>query len=95
MYSASIAPHFRGLPARVRAGCAYLLTDPSYAPSIARYERETERAAGDGDEDGTREGGGTTRTRRPYYFLGVGGTLWAVWQAGTAAAVTAWRTGNC
>ncbi|WP_435124412.1 AzlC family ABC transporter permease [Halobaculum sp. D14] len=46
MYSASIAPHFRGLSARLRAGCAYLLTDQAYALSLARYT--------DDDVDGRR-----------------------------------------
>lgn len=73
MYSASIAPHFRDLPTRTRAACAYLLTDPSYAMSVARYAAD--------------ERGGGDRTRRPYYYLGVGGTLWVTWQAGTAAGV--------
>ncbi|MEF8778023.1 MAG: AzlC family ABC transporter permease [Natronomonas sp.] len=37
MYSASIAPYFRSLPARIRAGAAYLLTDQAYALSVSRY----------------------------------------------------------
>ncbi|QLG61372.1 AzlC family ABC transporter permease [Halorarum salinum] len=80
MYSASIAPHFRALSARVRAGCAYLLTDQAYALAVARYTREDEV------------------TRPPYYYLGVGATLWLVWQAGTVVGVAfgagvpdAWR----
>jgi 4-azaleucine resistance transporter AzlC len=44
MYSASLAPHFRHLPTRVRAVCAYLLTDPAYALSMAVYrERDADR----------------------------------------------------
>jgi len=85
MYSASIAPYFRELSARVRAGCAYVLTDQAYALALARY-------AGDRDRGST--------TRRPYYYLGVGLTLWVVWQAGTvvgvvfgAAVPDSWRLG--
>ncbi|SHG74211.1 Predicted branched-chain amino acid permease (azaleucine resistance) [Halobaculum gomorrense] len=85
MYSASIAPYFRDLSARVRAGCAYLLTDQAYALALARY-------ASDRDREGT--------TRRPYYYLGVALTLWVVWQVGTvvgvvfgAAVPDGWRLG--
>ncbi|GAA0207342.1 AzlC family ABC transporter permease [Halobaculum roseum] len=87
MYSASIAPYFRDLSARVRAGCAYVLTDQAYALALARY-------AGERDSDR-----GST-TRRPYYYLGVALTLWIVWQAGTivgvvfgAAVPDGWRLG--
>ncbi|APE94997.1 AzlC family protein [Halodesulfurarchaeum formicicum] len=38
MYSASIAPHFRDLGARLKGGLAYVLTDQAYALSIARFE---------------------------------------------------------
>jgi len=85
MYSASIAPYFRELSARVRAGCAYLLTDQAYALALARY-------VGDRDRE--------TSTRRPHYYLGVALTLWIVWQAGTvvgvvfgAAVPDSWRLG--
>jgi len=40
MYSASIAPYFRALSGRWRAGLAYLLTDQAYALSVARFRRE-------------------------------------------------------
>ncbi|MFC7069545.1 AzlC family ABC transporter permease [Halobaculum lipolyticum] len=72
MYSASIAPYFRRLSARVRAGCAYVLTDQAYALALARYTSDRDR-----DSD----------TRRPYYYLGVALTLWIVWQAGTVVGV--------
>ncbi|MFC6786432.1 AzlC family ABC transporter permease [Halobaculum halobium] len=42
MYSASIAPYFRDLSARVRAGCAYVLTDQAYALALARYAGDRE-----------------------------------------------------
>lgn len=42
MYSASIAPHFRGLGARWKWPLAHLLIDPAYAVSIAEFaENET------------------------------------------------------
>ncbi|WP_313693991.1 AzlC family ABC transporter permease [Halorarum halobium] len=108
MYSASIAPHFRALPARVRAGCAYLLTDQAYAVTVARYRRadeergadeehgadENDVGAVDGGPDDADDGG----LRQPYYYLGVGGTLWIVWQVGTVVGIVfgagvpdAWR----
>ena len=37
MYSASIAPHFNGVPLPWRGVLAYLLTDQAYAVSIATY----------------------------------------------------------
>lgn len=40
MYSASIAPYFRDLPGRWRAGLAYLLTDQAYALSVATYRAD-------------------------------------------------------
>jgi predicted branched-subunit amino acid permease len=80
MYSASIAPYFRSLSARVRAGCAYLLTDQAYALAIARYVDAGADAGADDPDEGT-------GTRPPYYFLGVGVTLWLVWQVGTVLGV--------
>ena len=44
MYSASLAPHFGHLPTRVRALCAYLLTDPAYALSLSAFrEHDADR----------------------------------------------------
>jgi predicted branched-subunit amino acid permease len=40
MYSASLAPHFKGLGTAKKGLAAYLLTDQAYALSIARYGRE-------------------------------------------------------
>jgi 4-azaleucine resistance transporter AzlC len=37
MYSASIAPHFRTLPARLKALASYVLTDQAFALSVAKY----------------------------------------------------------
>lgn len=39
MYSAAIAPHFKGLSTRYRALISYLLTDQSFAVCITRYMR--------------------------------------------------------
>jgi len=44
MYSASLAPHLRHLPARWSWPLAYLLTDQVYALSVARYARSATRA---------------------------------------------------
>ncbi len=41
MYSASIEPHLRQLSAPAKAVAAYLLTDQTYALSIARFSRES------------------------------------------------------
>lgn len=43
LYSAAIAPHWRGTPWWWRAGAAYLLIDPSFAVGIDRYARATDR----------------------------------------------------
>lgn len=40
MYSASLAPHFGGLPISLRAVIAYLLTDQAYAVSIIAFRNE-------------------------------------------------------
>ncbi|MDJ0837786.1 MAG: AzlC family ABC transporter permease [Acidobacteriota bacterium] len=38
MYSAALAPHFRGMSSRWKSVLAYLLTDQAYLLSIGRYE---------------------------------------------------------
>ncbi len=40
MYSASLAPHFTGLPFSLRVFLAYLLTDHAYAVSIVAFKNE-------------------------------------------------------
>lgn len=42
MYSASIAPYFRTLEGRLKAGLSYVLTDQAYALSIARFKAGTD-----------------------------------------------------
>lgn len=43
LYSASIAPYFKGLSAFWKAGLSYLLTDEAYAVTILHYEEESDR----------------------------------------------------
>jgi 4-azaleucine resistance transporter AzlC len=38
LYSASLAPHFRGLPAGWKGLLSYLLTDQAYAATISRFD---------------------------------------------------------
>jgi len=40
VYSASLAPHFHGLPLYWRGGIAYLLTDQAFALSISAFEQD-------------------------------------------------------
>lgn len=40
MYSASLAPHFQGLPLYCRGGLAYLLTDQAFAIAISAFGRD-------------------------------------------------------
>jgi len=44
MYSASIAPFFKGMPVTLRALTAYLLTDQAYAVSITAFETRDVRS---------------------------------------------------
>lgn len=64
LYSAALAPHLADWPRRVRWAAAYLLADPVYALSAARFSGP--------------DGGGRPRERMAYY-AGVGGTLWCAW----------------
>jgi predicted branched-subunit amino acid permease len=74
LYSASVAPRLRHLGAGWRALLAYLLTDEAYFVAAARYARD----------DGLP---GEPSPHRHWYFLGAGLTLWASWQASTAAGL--------
>jgi predicted branched-subunit amino acid permease len=47
LYSAAMAPHWRGRSRRWRALAAYLLIDPSFAVGIARYEQPGDRSRAD------------------------------------------------
>jgi predicted branched-subunit amino acid permease len=72
LYGAALAPHAAAWPARWRWLGAYLLADPVYALTAARFSRP--------------DGGGSARHRLLYY-LGVGGALWTAWLAMTGAGV--------
>jgi len=73
LYSASVAPYVRHLDRRWKWLLAYLLTDEAYAVAASRYVR-----------DGARP---DVSPLRHWYFLGAGVTLWASWQASTAAGL--------
>lgn len=64
LYSAALAPHVADWPRPRRWAAAYLLADPVYALTAARFA-----ATG---------GGGSARERMAYY-AGVGVTLWSAW----------------
>jgi 4-azaleucine resistance transporter AzlC len=74
LYSASLAGELKHLPARWKGLLAYLLTDEAYAVIQARITRDA-------------AGGAAPAPLRHWYFLGAGLTLWASWQASTAAGI--------
>ncbi|HET9553100.1 MAG TPA: AzlC family ABC transporter permease [Anaeromyxobacteraceae bacterium] len=74
LYSASVAPRLSHLRAGWKALLAYLLTDEAYFVAAARYARDDALAA-------------PPSPHRHWYFLGAGLTLWASWQASTAAGL--------
>lgn len=82
LYSASLAPYVRHLPARWRLLLAYLLTDEAYAVTILHYtEQDMPRdkppvapPAARGDN-------------RHWFYLGAGLTLWVSWQTSTALGI--------
>jgi predicted branched-subunit amino acid permease len=65
LYSASLATRARGWPARWRLAGAYVLADPVFALTIARYEQNQE---------------GETDRSRFQYLAGVGAVFWPSWQ---------------
>ena len=71
LYSAALAPHTAGWPARWRWLGAYLLADPVYALAITRFTGA--------HADGPRE--------RLRYFFTVGLVLWPAWLGLTGAGV--------
>jgi len=71
LYSAALAPHTAGWPARWRWLGAYLLADPVYALAISRFTGA--------HADGPRE--------RLRYFFTVGLVLWPAWLGLTGAGV--------
>jgi len=79
LYSASLAPYVRHLPARWRLLLAYLLTDEAYAVTILHY---TERDAPPRDAALTALG-----DNRHWFYLGAGLTLWVSWQSSTVLGI--------
>jgi 4-azaleucine resistance transporter AzlC len=73
LYSASVAPWVKHLPARWKALLAYLLTDEAFVVAAARYRRDDHRA--------------DPPPHRHWYFFGAGITLWSCWQLTTAAGI--------
>jgi 4-azaleucine resistance transporter AzlC len=73
LYSASLAPQLRHVPARWKGLLAYLLTDEAYAVIASRCARD----------DATP----TVAPARHFYFFGAGLTLWLAWQLSTAAGI--------
>ena len=71
LYSASLAPHLKHLPAQWRWLLAYLLTDEAYAVTVLHYDR--------GQTEST--------DNRHFFFLGAGLTLWIAWQTSTAVGI--------
>jgi 4-azaleucine resistance transporter AzlC len=73
LYSASVAPYLKSLPARWKYILAYLLTDEAYAVAIAHYV----------ETDAQHE----VSPYRHWYFLGAGLALWSSWQVSTIIGV--------
>ena len=75
LYSASIAPYMKHLPARWKWLLAYLLTDEAYAVAITHYRTSDDLA--DQDSIGNKH----------WFTLGAGLALWTAWQLSTAAGI--------
>jgi 4-azaleucine resistance transporter AzlC len=71
LYSASMAPYIKHLPARWKWLLAYLLTDEAYAVTIARYTQPEAAAS----------------SNKHWYYFGTGLTLWASWQISTLIGI--------
>jgi 4-azaleucine resistance transporter AzlC len=80
LYSASLAPHFKRLPAGWKGLLAYLLTDQAYAATITRFDEG--------------ETGETGEPDKRWYYLGVALAIWATWQAATVLGIVlgAWAS---
>ncbi|MEB3358380.1 MAG: AzlC family ABC transporter permease [Synechococcales bacterium] len=74
MYSASLAPHLRGLSTCHKILLAYMLTDQGYAMCISYYDRTAQ--ASDRPH--------LTTVEKAWFFGGVATTIWIVWQVSTA-----------
>lgn len=71
LYSASMAPYIKHLPARWKWLLAYLLTDEAYAITIARYTQPEAASA----------------LNKHWYYFGAGLTLWSSWQISTLLGI--------
>ncbi|HZY42127.1 MAG TPA: AzlC family ABC transporter permease [Anaerolineae bacterium] len=71
LYSASMAPYIKHLPARWKWLLAYLLTDEAYAVTIARYTRPE----------------AVPSSNKRWYYFGAGLTLWSSWQLSTLIGI--------
>lgn len=68
LYSASMAPYWRGAPFGLQAGGAYMLFDQPYGLSVVRYPKNPQE----------------TPTERVLYFLGSAIAFTVVWHAASA-----------
>ncbi|HEY4689906.1 MAG TPA: AzlC family ABC transporter permease [Anaerolineae bacterium] len=73
LYSTSIAPRLKHLPAKWKWLLAYLLTDEAYAVTVMHYNQTDDRAE--------------YQPHRHWYYLGAGITLWITWQVSTAVGI--------
>ncbi len=71
LYSASVAPFIKQLPARWKVLLAYLLTDEAYAVTITRFTQSDSSAA----------------ANKHWFYFGAGITLWSSWQLSTAVGI--------
>ncbi|MGF1497268.1 MAG: AzlC family ABC transporter permease [Elainellaceae cyanobacterium] len=77
MYSASMAPHFRGLSTLQKVLLAYMLTDQGYAMSITYFNKNA----------GTSDRPSLSATEKACFFGGAASTIWVVWQVSTMLGV--------
>lgn len=75
MYSASLAPHFLNLPAKMKVPLAYLLTDQAYAVTITNC---------DDSEEGREE---IPHRHKVWFYLGAALPVWSLWQLSTGAGL--------
>ncbi len=103
LYSASVAPHLRGLRPGWKWLLAYLLTDEAYAVAILHYQQGDEIQRGDAEGAEFRQEAGGSRGvesavsphrpvarsagHRHWYLLGAGLALWTTWQLCTAVGI--------
>lgn len=73
LYSASVAPYIKNLPARWRHTLAYYLTDEAYVVTITHY-RQPDKYPGQS-------------AMKHWFFLGSGMALWILWQISTAIGI--------